>query len=370
MRLLVLFGIFIATVTNTTAQVRINNPIDPADTQTMAAVHFLETYLAEFDIARKATVLPDFSKYWPPEDCRRFRIPDRLLYAINSEIPTYMMGSPKILYARPVGDLVHIKTMFTHTDTNGQQMVFSITNHYVKKWPNGHYYFINPMYFQQDWKEATFNNIQYYFPSYHKWDKSRARQLYEAINKLEEEWKLQPIGIRYYFADTREEIEHLRGFDFTIAMGNRDKPSGISDDVDNVIYCWGLGENYLHEAVHIYINRLFPRSPLSEGLPVFYGGSLGHDLQWHLKRLNTYLQQHPEVNLDNLDDFYYMDNYTNPLSTIQGLLCFMANEKDGMAGLRRTMGYTSLAKLLEQEYGVKVGGWNAFFRAQVEKYSK
>lgn len=371
MRSLVWMCMFIGCCLGAGAQAPINNPIAPGDTQLTEAVRFLQTYLAEFDIARHPTVLPDFGTYWPPDDCIRFRIPDRLLHAINTDIPTYMMGKPKILYAHPIGDIVHISTMFAAPDTSGLPLVTSITNHYVKKWPNGHYYFINPMYLQQQqWEGATYNNIQYYFPAYHKWDKARARQLYEQINKLEEEWNLRPIGIRYYFADTREEIDRLRGFDFTISTGNRDKPGGISDGVDNVIYCWGLGENYLHEVVHLYLNPLFPKSPLREGLAVYYGGSMGHDVRWHLARLDAYLKQHPEVDLNNIDDFYYMDNNTNPMSTIQGLLCLMAYEKGGMDGLRRTMAYTSVAKLLQQEYGVAAGGWNAFLREQIGKNSK
>lgn len=351
------------------AQISINNPIDPADTELHNAVYFLEDYLSGFSPGKE--YLPDFTKYWSAEECQRYRIPDRLIYSINTEMPTYMLGKPLILYARPERGMVHIKVMFAKTDSSGNILVTSITNHYVARHADGSLYFVSPAQLQDDkWRTTQYNSVEYHYPAYHKFDKGKAKELSDKIAALEKEWQLQPIYIRYYFADTREEIEHYRGFDFTIAMGNRDKPSGISDGIDNVIYCGGWGENYFHEVVHIYLNKLFPRSPLMEGLAVFYGGSLGHELQWHIKRLNEYLQQHPEINLNNIDDFYYLDNYTNPLSTIQGLMCLMAYNKDGLNGLKRTMNYTTFQNLLKKEYGVSNDEWNSFLRSKIAEYGK
>ena len=267
--------------------------------------------------------------------------------------------------------MIHIKTLFSRTDTNGNVLVFSITNHYIKQDADGNMHFVNPMQIAASgWQSTTVGSITYHYPSYHRFDKKKAKELIGKINDLEKEWNLRPIFIQYYFADTKEEIEHFRGFDYTIAMGNRDKPSGMSDGVDNIIYCGGWGENYFHEVVHIYLNRLFPQSPLNEGLAVFYGGSLGHLLGWHIKRVNEYLQQRKSIDLNNPGDFYYLDNFTNPGSTIQGLLCMMAYDKGGIEGLKRSMRYTSLDDLLLKEYGVEKGGWNAFLRKQISDYAQ
>lgn len=351
------------------AQIPVNNTIDPADTELNKAVHFLQQYLAEFSPAKQ--YLPDFSKYWPAEDCQRYRIPDKLVYAINTEIPTYMLGKARILYAKPEGDMVHAMVMFSHVDSSGNVLVTSITNHYISKQTDGTYKFISPLQLQAaNWRTTEFQSVEYHYPAYHKFDKTRAKTLADKIEALEKEWQLRPIYIRYYFADTREEIERYRGFDFTIAMGNRDKPSGMSDGVDNMIWCAGLGEDYFHEVVHVYLNQLYPHSPLIEGLAVFYGGSLGHDLKWHLQRLNAYLDQHPEIDLNNIDDFYYMDNYTNPLSSIQGLMCLMAYKKEGINGLKRTMSYNTFSGFLKKEYGVDSKGWNKFLREKIKEYSK
>ena len=247
----------------------------------------------------------------------------------------------------------------------------SITNHYIQNDKNNALHFVSPIRLAgKYWKTEKVDNITYHYPPYHSFDKKKAKTLTVRIKELEREWNLAPINIRYYFADTKEELEHFRGFDFTVAMGNRDKPSGISDDMDNIIYCGGLGENYFHEVVHIYLNKLYPHSPLKEGLAAFYGGSMGHELIWHIKRLNLYLEQHQEINLDKLDAFYYMDNNTNPYSAITGMLCLDAYNKNGITGLRRIMAYTSLDDIISKEFGIGKGGWNAFLRKMINENGK
>jgi hypothetical protein len=347
------------------AQIPVNNSIDPTDTLLNDAVRFLSKYIGEFRPGR----YPDFTKYWPEADCKAFRHPDQMMNAIDPEIPTYMLGTPMILLARPEGQVIHLKTMFYHIDSSGGMLVSCITNHYINRAKEGTMKFINPMFMVSDeWRSQKTRNVTYFYPSYHSFSKKKAAFLAKNIAALEKEWNLPPLAIRYYFADTKEEIEHFRGFDFTIAMGNRDKPSGMSDGVDNIVYCGGWGENYFHEVVHLYLNRLFPGSPLTEGLAVMYGGSLGHMLPWHITRLSSYLQAHPEIDLNNPHDFYYLDNYTNPYSTLLGMLCDAAYKKEGVAGLKRIMRYPTLSDLMLREYHLKKGEWDTFLRDMASQY--
>lgn len=369
MQRIILFFIAVFASLFSSAQVSVNNPVDPADSELGRAVSFMSDYLGEFTGGKK--FLPDFNKYWPEQDCKMFRIPDQLLYGINSSIPTYLLGTPKILLVKPIAGYVQIKTMFSRIDSSGNQLVTAITNHYIERDEKGRLHFISPMKLAADkWESTTIRNVRYFFPVYHRFDKKKAVELERRIISLEQEWNLPPINIRYYFADTKEEIEHYRGFDFTIAMGNRDKPTGMSDGIDNIVYCGGWGENYFHEVVHLYLNHLNPKSPLTEGLAVFYGGSLGHELKWHIKRLNEYLQLHPEINLNKLDDFYYMDNFTNPASAIMGMLCLATYEKEGVQGLRRILAIPSVDALFDREYKVKPGEWDRFLRKMITEISE
>jgi hypothetical protein len=165
--------------------------------------------------------------------------------------------------------------------------------------------------------------------------------------------------------DTYEDIQHLRGLDYCAGMGNRDKPSGMADLENNNVFAGELGENYFHEMVHIYLNRVFPKSPFVDGLAVFYGGSMGHDLKWHLTRLSDYLSQHKEINLNDLEQFYYMDNFTNPKSTIQGLICDLAYKKGGLDKLKKLLSYEDIYTAIESEFRIKKGGLNEYLRQQI-----
>src|SRR5580658_7237918 len=89
------------------AQIPVNNPVDPADTELVDAVDFLSRYLHEFDNHQ----IPDYHKYWDAEDCKEYKHPDQLVYGINTEAPTYRIGKPTILYAKPENGYVHIKTL-------------------------------------------------------------------------------------------------------------------------------------------------------------------------------------------------------------------------------------------------------------------
>lgn len=75
---------------------------------------------------------------------------------------------------------------------------------------------------------------------------------------------------------------------------------------------------------------------------------MGNKLNWHIKRLQEYLNDHKSIDLGKLDDFYFMDSYTNPNSTLLGMFCQLAYNKDKINGLKRIMSYTSLKEILEK----------------------
>jgi hypothetical protein len=104
---------------------------------------------------------------------------------------------------------------------------------------------------------------------------------------------------------------------------------------------------------------------ISPGLAAFYGGSLGHGLGWCLRRLDAHLAQHPEIDLDKWENFWCLDNFTNPNSAIQGLLCHLAYQQGGLAKLKKLMSYQNVNQAITQEFGVKPGGLNPFFREQI-----
>ncbi|OFY64148.1 MAG: hypothetical protein A3H98_14355 [Bacteroidetes bacterium RIFCSPLOWO2_02_FULL_36_8] len=354
--------ILLLTITTTAfGQIPLNPGVDTTDKELKAVYTLWTNYL----ISKPNKDNIKNSPYWAESEKIKYPKVDQLLNAINTETPTYSMGYPTILYMKSQNGFIEIKTLFGWSDSLKNIYALCITSVFAKK-ENGEYKLYNALTVNSyNWQIQKIGSLTFHFPLTHIFDKAKATILISSIDSLRKQWKLNSAPIDYYFADTYEEIQHLRGLDFAIGMGNKDKPSGISDQETNTVFAGGLGENYFHEVVHIYLNRLFPNSSLVEGLAVFYGGSIGHDLKWHLTRLNDYLNQHPEINLNDFEDFWYMDNFTNPNSTIQGLLCYLAYKNGGLDKLKQLMSYDDTIVAIEKEFGIKKDELNKFFREQI-----
>lgn len=350
------------------AQTYLNPGVDTSGIEVQTALKFFNHYLASF----KGKELPDLSKFWKADELGERTIPDQQIYAINDS-PLYSQGyKATILYIKPTDKYIHFKTQFSAVnDSVGNIMTIAVTNHYIVLNGKNGSHFINPFTINlASWRSKKLRNVTFFYPTKHQFNARKADSLIQQIVKLEKDWNLKPIEIRYYLANTWDELQKLRGFDFALSMGNREKPSGISDDKDNQVFCAGLGENYFHEVVHVYLNRLYPKSPIREGLAVFYGGSMGHSIDWQLKRVNAYLEKHPEADLNNLEGFWYADLYTNPGSAIRGLICSIVYKKDGIMGLKRLMSYTSMKDIFKLELKVEDGQWNSYLRKTINEHSE
>jgi len=352
---------------NAKAQTYLNIGVDTTSADVQKALVFYNSYIAAF----KHKKTPEMSAYWPAAELEQRKVPDQLLYGINM-YPLYDQNyRATILYIKPTSKYIQIKTQFGYTDSLKNIITFCITNHYVAFDQAKKPYFINPLTLNAvGWHTKKVRNITFYYPSYHQFNQVRADSLCNRLAKLEKDWSLTPIQVRYYLADTYDELIKLKGFDLSILMGNLDRPSGMSDDQDNQVFCGGLGENYFHEVAHLYLNHLYPNSPLQEGLVVSMAGSMGHQVNWHLKRVNVYLQQHPKADLNQLEDFWYTDPYTNPGSAIDGMICNMVYKKDGITGLKRVMTYTSYQDIFEKEFHVAKGQWNTYLRKTIREQSE
>jgi len=353
-----LFAVLFILANDTHAQVYLNPGVDTTFVEVSTALHFFDSYLSSF----KGKKLPAMSQYWAANELKQRTIPDQIIFA-QGDFPMYSQGyKPTILYMRPTENYVHIKAQFSMIN-NTNIMTVAIANYYVGFNAHRQPYFINPMTWNLlTWRTKTIRNVTFYFPKYHKFKPKNADSLILQINLLEHIWDLKPIPVRYYMADDPDELYKLRGFDYALLMGNKLKPSGISDDKDNQVFCGGMGENYFHEVAHLYLNHLYPKSPLQEGLVAFYAGSMGHSISWHLKRVNEYLQGHPNSDLSDIDNFWYTDPYTNPGSAIQGMICKIVYQKDGLNGLKHLMTYMTYKEIFEKEFNVKHNEINTFLK--------
>lgn len=345
-------------------QIYTNVGVDTSSYQVQSAISFMERYIKDFKQDQKV----NFTQYFRKEDCQKYEKPDKIAYSLIGSNPVYTMGKPTLLSAKENCDTVWLKIQFSEVGTNGNIKTYFISNHIIVLNQLSPYFLVNHEINTSSWQELKIRNIVFHYPNYHSFDTSLANKLICQVKELERNWNLSSELIDYYLAKTRREIQEIRGFDFTFYMGGNEVPMGIADVKDNLIFTSGLAEDHFHEVVHIYLNKKHPKSALKEGVAVFLGGSLGHDLKWHLEKLNTFIVNNPEIEINDARSFYYLDDETNPQYAVQGLLCFLAYQRGGIIALKTLMEFVSMESIYSDFFNMDKGRKNEFLREEIEKY--
>ena len=348
------------------AQINVNIGVDTSSAQAKQAIEFYSQYIDEFKTKGKVK----YEKYYRKDDLKNMVYPDKVAFSLIGNTPTYNLGNPLIIALKNHDDLIHLKVLFAESDSLGVITTYFISNHYVSFEFDQPKFLIPLVEISKTWETRTIRNVHFHYPKGYVFNKEKADSLIQSIIQLEKDWVVSAIDINYYFSKHDKEIQELKGFDFNFYMAKTEYPSGISYAKENTTFSSGWGENYFHEIVHLYLNHLFPNSPLKEGLAVFYGGSLGLYLDAHLKRLNDYLVQNPSIDISSSKEFYYMDEQTNPQYTIQAFICYLVYEKKGVFGLRKLMEYDSIEEIYLSEFGVSQNEINSFIRRQLSAYCR
>jgi hypothetical protein len=363
MRHLLLVFFLLACSNALSAQVSVST--DTSNANVRSAVNFLINYLTEFSREKKA----EYNKYWRIDQTRKRWPPDDMVYAITTDHPTYNFSkTPLIYYAERTNDFIHIKTIFPHVSFDQVKEIWAITNHYVFADNDGKHYFKSEMDVHHEYYATTeFGNINYHYPKTHSFNPKKAEELVDRLAIIENEWGLLPIPVAYYFADSRPELDRMRGFDYCWGM-DETEPNGISFQESGTVFCQGLGEDYLHEVLHLYFNpRYAERSPLCHGLVYYLGGSLGRDFSWFVSRMNDYLEKYPETDLSNFETIETKDKLLHIDNIVKGFICKLIYEKDGVKGLKRIMEYKVMDEVFLKEFSVKRSGVDKLLKTLIAK---
>ncbi len=349
------------------ASAQMSYSVDTSQAEIKESVLFLTGYLNEF----KNEKLPDLTRYWSEQDCKRSKLPDDMMYSISTDEVTYnFVRRQTVFYAKVYKGYVHLKTLFATTDSSANTTVCAITNHYVQVGSKP--CFISELELHKDfYTEKQVGNIRYHYPKTHVFSQAKANALVDKLKRIEKEWGFKPVKLDYYFADSHEALTHMRGMDYCYGMNEAD-PSGMSFPETNTIFCHGLGEDYLHEILHLYFNPLYVKSPVCHGLVYYLAGGLGHDFDWMIRRMDQYLRTYPDLDLTGYQDMHMQskDKMLHIDHVINGLLCKMVYEKSGIPGLKRILAYKTTDEIFEKEFGIAPKDKNTFLRAKFALYAK
>lgn len=287
----------------------------------------------------------------------------------------YFQLNNKILSISKTENDYIIKSAFYDSETFD---IYAITNVVATK-INDIFYLTN---YQpkliKDWQTRTVGNIIYHFYSDYQFSEEKAEQANAYLNKICSVFELKPEKINYFICRDCEDIFRVKGFDYVLSMGNATE-CGFFDKYNNIIYATAFaGENHQHEITH-FINNYFPNANelLLTGLSAYWGEENAHKgkpLLYSVKRVNEYLKNHPEIDLNKPNEFWKLDEETNPQYVTGAIICDIAFEKGGISTLKRFLNKSKSDEefllFIEKELKVKKGDLNKIIRQRIEKISK
>jgi len=222
---------------------------------------------------------------------------------------------------------------------------------------------------------ANIGYVHYHYPKSHLFNQALAQKQSDFITKFAENFEVQPDTVQYYFGANHEELDNIKGLDFIIRNSGEQLPFGKADVENKIVYSSGLGEYYPHELIHVILHKKYKNMHFwfNEGVATYFGMSRGKELDWHLKKVNTYLLLHPELDLNDLTKLQNknMDATTGFKYALGGFLIQYAYEKGGYALIKILLnaGNTDAAfyNALKEHLGLEQSTLNTFFRSELKK---
>ena len=346
------------------SQMNINIGIDSTTVKSKTIINFLNKYFTDFKEDNKV----DYSKYFFEEDIKSIYYPDKVAFGLLGNTTNYILGTPQLLSLDIKTDTVKAKILFINVDSLKKAQINFIANYYIKYDKKYCKFLITQKIKTNKWQKKIIRNVTFHYPPYYQFDIIKAQILINSIVSLEKEWGLKTKQIDYYFANTNQEIQSIKGYDFNFYMARSEYPQGLALEKENTIYCSGYGENCFHEVVHLYLNPIYPKTPIKEGIATFYGGSLGKSFQENIIALYSYIKDKPEIDISDHSKFYYVNEQINPKYIIQAFICYLVYKKNGITGLKELLKIESLDEIYQTEFHIMPDNQNIFLRKEIKKY--
>lgn len=156
----------------------------------------------------------------------------------------------------------------------------------------------------ENWQTLKRENLTYKISPNKVVNETEIENQLKEIENICQFFNTSSIPITYYSCINPKEIFEIKGFDYHPMM-YIDKTGGLAD-YGNILFSGNNSEIYTHEIIHLYTNKLFPKTNkfLDEGIATYLAGSGKFDYKWHKNKLVKFLSENPKYNFAEHTDAY------------------------------------------------------------------
>ncbi len=280
-------------------------------------------------------------------------------------------GSLRVLSIRERGDYFKISNMLSFTNEEGTQDVYFLFHVYAGL-ENGNMKLFNALEINTQYlAHQKVGFINYYYPKKHVFNREKAVQQNDFLVKLASNFNVPTAEVDYYFTETTEEMQEIKGFDFIFGDNGANMPTGISYIMERQVFSNGSGEYYPHEIIHVLLNPHYRKSHywINEGVATYFGLSRGKELDWHLEKLQKHLAEHPEIDLGEMLKLVRIDGTTGYSYVLGGYIVKSIFEEGGYPALKSAMNEgrkeADFYRLIKKYLGVNRKDINIVFRERI-----
>ncbi len=323
------------------------------------------------------------SKYWNSREVKKygrtsyFLIEKELQFGMDNYLKLLSYSDIKVLSIKKIEDYFKITSLMEFKPKEKTSNVNYIFHVYAGM-ENGKLKLFNPLEINTRlyFKSTTIGYIKYHYPKFHIFNYKLAKNQSDYLFELSNKFKVGIDTVDYYFANTNTDLLKVRGFDFLIGNSGEEIPSGKADPKNRIVYASGTGEYYPHELIHFLLNPQFPNCHLwiNEGVATYFGMSRGKELDWHLRKLNKYLLEHPEINLNNMLELKTLDQWTEYRYVLGGWIIKKVFEKGSYELVKKMMNVgkedMDFYNAIEKYLGIKRQDLNFIIRKELENEYK
>ena len=319
-------------------------------------------------------------RYWVTSE--RFFAPNRFLSDLYTVKANLKYSQITVVGLFPVGkDTFNLKTMFSSTYDSGKkhqlEYIYSV---YVIKTGEGFKFMSSPQWYFDHWEKKDVGSISYCFDKNRPFNPQLGVRL-DSFNRSMSRLFKSDVQLPIYFVGKNVfEAYQFMGYDYNAEQATFSQQGAYTESLQKIVFAGNGTEYYPHEIVHLYTGLFWGKDDIyyhqwfNEGIAVFLGGYQGYPVEWHLKKLKKYLDEHPQEPLNDISTFYFTvdgEYRTNFMYEIGGLICKRIYEAKGMDGLFDLLksGSTDddFYKAIEKHFGVKKANFGTFIRNELKK---